>query len=270
MLVGGVFMKYYIVDAFTSEVFKGNPAAVCIIDKMSQWPDDIIMQNIAIENNLSETAFVIKNNDDYNLRWFTPENEIDLCGHATLAAAFVISNFVDNEKSIIKFNTVSGLLTVERNNDLYVMDFPSRKAEKVEIQPIYQEILGIRPIEAYKARDLMLVFQNEHQIKNAKPDFNMIKKLNDILGIIITAKGQNSDFVSRFFTTIDGVPEDPVTGSSHCNLIPYWSERLEKSQMTALQLSKRGGVLYCEDLGERVKISGNAVLYAMGEICADL
>jgi len=256
-------MKYYITDAFTDENFKGNQAGVCILEK---WTEDDLMQKIASENNLSETAFVVKRGEEYDLRWFTPEYEIDLCGHATLASAFIISEFYDKNIKTIKFNTKSGLLTVTKCGELLEMDFPSRMPEKVQITPLMEKALGVEVLEAHKSRDLLLLVKDEETVRHLNPDMKLLSEIKGVLGIIVTAEGQSTDFVSRFFAPNEGIPEDPVTGSAHSTLIPYWSKKLNKTDMVARQLSKRGGLLICRDDGERVKISGKAVLYLKGEI----
>lgn len=254
----------YQVDAFTSRVFGGNPAAVCLL---GSWSDDSVLQSIAMENNLSETAFLVqKSKDHYELRWFTPEIEMDLCGHATLASAFIIFSFADKTLSSVSFDTASGLLTVIKSGDLLSMDFPARKADPVEIPQGIEEAIGIKPGEVLKSRDLLIVLENETNIRNLNPDFRLLAEIKDALGIIVTAPGDNSDFVSRFFAPNAGIQEDPVTGSSHCTLIPYWSKRLNKKQLHAYQVSQRTGELFCEDMGEQVRISGHAVLYSKGEI----
>jgi len=259
-------MKYYVVDAFTDELFKGNPAGVCILEK---WLDDILLQNIAYENNLAETAFIVKNNPHYDLRWFTPETEIDLCGHATLASGYIIKNFIE-DNNILSFNTKSGILTVNYNNenDLYDMDFPSRKPIKIEINQIVQKAINIQIKETYMARDLLILFENEKQVKELEINFELLKSYKDCFGFITTAQSSSNeyDFVSRFFAPNAGIMEDPVTGSSHSTLIPFWVERLGKNKLIAKQLSKRGGTLYCENNGDRVKISGKAKLYLEGNI----
>ena len=260
-------MKYFVVDAFADELFTGNPASVCILDK---WIDDNLLQNIASENNLAETAFVVQNGSQYDLRWFTPEVEMDLCGHATLASAFVINNFVDKNNLFISFNTKSGILTVNHNeiNELYEMDFPARKPQKTEINQIIQNSINAQIKEAYISRDLMLLVDTEKQVKNLEIDFNQIKTVKDCFALIVTAQSSNNDydFVSRFFSPNAGIIEDPVTGSSHSTLIPFWAEKLNKNTLVAKQLSKRGGTLFCENNGDRVKISGKAKLYLEGEI----
>lgn len=258
-------LEMYQVDAFTEEIFKGNPAAICILDA---WLDEKLMQNIAMENNLSETAFCIVRNDICELRWFTPEEEIDLCGHATLATAYVIFEIIQYPSNIVRFATKSGILTVEKQGDIMTMEFPSREGIKVEVTKLLIEGLGKQPREVYKSRDLMVVYDNEQEIKELSPNMEILKLLSAV-GIIVTAKGENSDFVSRYFAPSCGVQEDPVTGSAHCTLIPYWSKILGKREMTAFQLSKRGGVLKCEYDKDRVRISGRARLFFKGEIYLD-
>jgi len=258
-------IPFYQIDAFTSKLFRGNPAAICLLEA---WLDDNQLQSIAAENNLSETAFlVLKSKGRYDLRWFTPTMEVDLCGHATLASAFVIFSFIDRTLTSADFETASGLLSVTKSDQLLSMDFPARKPEPAETSPILSQALGTEPLEVLKARDLLAVFKDESVIRDMNPDFDKLKQIRDSFAIIVTAHGEASDFVSRFFAPNAGVPEDPVTGSAHCTLIPYWSDRLEKNHLHAYQLSKRGGELFCENLGERVRIAGHAVLYAKGEIC---
>ena len=258
-------MKYYIVDAFTDRVFKGNPAGVCLADKELTAET---MQKIAAENNLSETAFVMKREGYYNLRWFTPKVEINLCGHATLGSAFVIANFVDVNAKEIRFETKSGMLTVKKTGDLYELDFPSRKPLPAKITPLMEQAIGARVLEAYVSEDLgdlLLMVENEKQVQTISPDFDLLKQLASH-AVTVFAKGDSFDFVSRFFAPNVGVPEDPVTGSSHTRLIPLWAQKLGKEKMRAAQLSKRGGLLFCENHADRVKIAGNAVLYLQGEI----
>ena len=255
-------MRYFLVDAFTDELFKGNQAGVCLLE---EWLPDDVLQKIAFENNLSETAFVIKCESSYDLRWFTPTVEVDLCGHATLASAFVIFNFVDICESVVRFKTKSGLLTVEKKDGLYEMDFPSRPPAPVELTPQMSDAIGIQALEAHLSRDLILLLENEQQVQNLAPDFDKIFKLGHF-AVVVTAKGDKADFVSRFFTPRGGVPEDPVTGSAHSSLIPFWAARLNKNKMVARQLSKRGGTLFCKNRGDRVKIAGHAVLFMQGEI----
>ncbi|WP_026888932.1 PhzF family phenazine biosynthesis protein [Clostridium beijerinckii] len=252
----------YQIDAFTNELFRGNPAAVCPLE---QWIDDNIMQEIARENNLSETAFFVKKADLYELRWFTPEFEIDLCGHATLAAAYVIFQYLEKDLNDISFNTKSGVLKVVKKNTLLSMLFPSREGEKCNITKEFVEALGKKPLELYKARDYMAVFEKEEDIRNLNPDVEKLRKIN-AFGIIATAKGNDVDFVSRYFIPDSAIGEDPVTGSAHCTLTPYWRKILNKDKFVARQLSSRSGTLYCRALDDQVEISGEAVFYLKGYI----
>lgn len=262
-------MKYTLfqVDAFTSKLFGGNPAAVIPLEN---WITDELMQQVAMENNLSETAFIVPsgtNGFDFDIRWFTPAMEINLCGHATLASAYVLFNKLHFKKPVICFNSKSGLLRVENKQGLIVMDFPSWKPERTEDYPeLLSEILGgVEMVGVYKHRDLLVELMDEQSVRNCKPDFSLMKEHVDKL--IITAPGNKVDFVSRFFAPGVGIDEDPVTGSAHSQLIPFWSEKLEKRKMHALQLSKRGGELWCEQLDElRVSMSGMAVFYMKAEI----
>lgn len=259
-------LNLYQVDAFTSTLFKGNPAAVVPLEK---WIDDALMQQLAMENNLAETVFFVpseKEEADFDIRWFTPEVEINLCGHATLASAFVLYTQLGFTKPSIVFNSKSGLLTVEKNGFNYEMDFPSWKPERITDYPDgIEEILGVNEIlGAYKYRDLLIEVATEEEVLNAKPDFTALKKTGEML--ILTAKGKTVDFVSRFFAPSAGIDEDPVTGSAHSQLIPFWSEKLNKKRMTAKQLSKRGGDLVCEQKStERVMMGGECVFYMKGE-----
>ncbi|MCL2198930.1 MAG: PhzF family phenazine biosynthesis protein [Defluviitaleaceae bacterium] len=256
-------MKYYVVDAFTDELFKGNPAGVCVTENELSAEK---MQNIAAENNLSETAFVRRAGDGYSLRWFTPVKEVDLCGHATLGTSFVISNFVDTAASELKFDTRSGVLTVCKEDDLFVMDFPSQAARKIVTSPLMEQAIGAAVVEAFVFADtLVLLVEDEACLQGVTPDFGLISQLAPH-AVIVTAKGGDVDFVSRFFAPNVGVNEDPVTGSAHSILIPLWAKKLDKVKLTAKQISKRGGTLFCENHGERVKIAGKAVLYLKGEI----
>ncbi len=255
-------MQYYIVDAFTSKVFKGNPAGVCILEQA--LPEEM-MQQIAMENNLSETAFAYKEGEKYKLRWFTPTFEIDLCGHATLATAYIICNYVEQGRKSLAFDTVSGILTVERKENLYEMTLPNRKPDKIEVSQEITEALGFAPSEVYSSRDLIVMMEDEKQVKEYIPDYKKLLKLKKWLGVVITAKGTDSDFVSRYFCPeLDA--EDPVTGSSHSSLVPLWSEKCGKEQMVARQLSKREGILYCTNEKDKVIIAGEACLYLKGEI----
>lgn len=256
-------LTIYQVDAFAKEIFKGNPAAICPLD---EWLETDLMQKIALENNLSETAFFVKKEDHYEIRWFTPGSEIDLCGHATVASAYVIFEVLKLEENFIKFHShKSGELSVEKNGDVLTLDFPSRPVSPAEAPAGLIEAIGKAPKEIFKARDYFLVYENEQEILDINPDFTALLKVN-AHGFIVTAKGDSSDFVSRFFAPEVGVFEDPVTGSAHCNLIPFWAERLGKTELFARQISARGGELFCELRGDRVKIGGNAVLYLKGEI----
>jgi PhzF family phenazine biosynthesis protein len=259
-------LTIYQIDAFASSLFKGNPAAVI---PLTEWIDDELMQNIAAENNLAETVFFVATPgkvSDYHIRWFTPEFEINLCGHATLASAFVIFKFLDFKKDTVVFASQSGLLRVTKKDTLLEMDFPSWKPERTENYPEQiATILGIKEIVGvYKYRDLLIEVATEEEVINAAPDFSALKKTNEM--VILTAPGKEVDFVSRFFAPDAAVDEDPVTGSAHSQLIPFWSEKLNRKKMFAKQLSKRGGELWCEDLGNRVLISGQCVFYMKGEI----
>lgn len=264
-------MKYYIVDVFTDKLFGGNPAGVCLLD---DWPDDALLQNIASENNLSETAFLVRRDGYYDLRWFTPELEIDLCGHATMGSAYILLEFVERNAAELRFKTQSGILPVTQSEDgMMWMDFPARPGVLVPNYPSLSEAFGIDRFETYKSADILVVLENEETVKNIAPDFEMLKKVRDEadmhgdnFGVIITAPGSDCDFVSRFFAPNAGINEDPVTGRAHCVLIPYWSARLGKTALTARQLSKRGGQLWCINAGERVKIGGKVKLYLTGEI----
>ena len=256
-------MKYFIVDAFTDHHFSGNPAGICLLEEPIA---DEIMQNIASENNLAETAFILKQGDEYNLRWFTPEQEFDLCGHATLASAYVLFQFVDKNAEHLIFSTQSGILEVTRNGRLLEMDFPSRPPKQIQVIDLMADALGVPVMEAHLSRDMILVLQTEKDVYEAVPDLDIVSKIPDCVNLIITAQGKEADFVSRYFTPGISIPEDPVTGSAHSSLIPFWAKRLGKEKLTAHQLSKRGGILYCQDMGDRVKISGNTILYLAGEI----
>jgi len=254
----------YQIDAFAEEPFTGNPAAVVIMD---EWPKKLTMQNIAMENNLSETAFLVKTEEIYYVRYFTPTVEVDLCGHATLASGFVLFNFYGEKNNTITFRTTSkGDLFISHKEDRIILDFPTDHFKAIQIPEFTLEALKIEPAEIYWGlNDLMLVYENEDQIREMKPNFEIMAKIPS-RGIMVTAPGKEVDFVSRFFAPQSGILEDPVTGSAHTTLIPYWSERLGKTKMVARQLSKRGGTIYCELAGERVKIGGKAIHYLTGEI----
>lgn len=259
-------MKQYIIDAFAQAPFQGNPAAVCLPE---HWPDDALMQRIAAENNLSETAFVVKEGDHYRIRWFTPGYEIDLCGHATLASAFVLHQLLGINDSPLRFASQSGALTVTWEGDLFLLDFPARPADPIPPCRELSEALGIEIEELYLSRDLMAVVPDEQLVRRLRPDFGKLAALPLGDGVIVTAEGRDCDFVSRCFYPKCGVNEDPVTGSAHCNLIPYWSVRLRKQELVARQLSARGGTLLCRSCGERVRIGGKAALFSVAEILPD-
>lgn len=250
----------YQVDAFASEVFKGNPAAVCPLES---WLPDETLQAIAVENNLSETAFLVARGDDYDLRWFTPASEVDLCGHATLGSAYVIANTLKPGADTMRFHTRSGVLTVVREGESFTLDFPVLKRERLADDPAVAAALGAAPVEIWDSMDLMAVFRSEADIRAMAPDMAKVAALNT-RGVIVTAPGETCDFVSRFFAPRHGIPEDPVTGSAHCITTPYWSQRLGKTKMTARQISKRGGDLIVEDKGERILITGCAAPYLEG------
>jgi PhzF family phenazine biosynthesis protein len=252
----------YQIDAFTSTLFHGNPAAVCPLEA---WLQTEQMQAIAAENNLSETAFFVPRADHYELRWFTPKIEIDLAGHPTLATAYVIFQYLRPTLTKINFSTKSGMLTVTRDGSLLTMDFPARPGSPCAIPDDLVQGLGAAPQEVLLARDYLVVYDSEEFVRTLCPDFDRLSKL-DCLGIIVTAPGKDADFISRFFAPKAGILEDPVTGSAHCTLVPYWSEKLHKKHLHALQVSERGGELFCENLGERVKIAGYAVTYLEGWI----
>ncbi|MGD1094409.1 MAG: PhzF family phenazine biosynthesis protein [Bryobacteraceae bacterium] len=253
----------YQVDAFTSRLFRGNPAAICPLD---QWLPDETLQSIAAENNLAETAFYVPNGKGYHLRWFTPQVEVDLCGHATLAAAHVILD-IRHEVAAnrVAFHSKSGELVVERQGHLYVLDFPSRPPAECPVNPALIEALGAAPTTILKARDYLCIYQDEAQVRALAPNMEKLAAV-DCFAVIVTAPGTDCDFVSRFFAPAKGIPEDPVTGSAHCTLTPYWSKRLGKTKLHARQISPRGGELWCEDRGERVRIAGEAVKFLQGHI----
>ncbi len=253
-------IPYYQVDAFTGSLFSGNPAGVCWL---AGWLPDAVLQSIAAENNLAETAFVVQKDSAFDLRWFTPTVEVDLCGHATLASAHVIFRHLGYRGSVVKFQTRAGVLTVTRNDELLTLDFPARPAVACPAPADLIEGLGCKPNFTAKGRDYLAVFETEQAIRKLRPDMSALMRL-DCWGIIVTAPGDHCDFVSRFFAPRAGVSEDPVTGSAHCTLIPYWSQRLGRSKLRALQVSQRGGELFCEHRGERVGIAGRAVAYSTG------
>jgi PhzF family phenazine biosynthesis protein len=252
----------YQIDAFTSSLFAGNPAAVCPLDR---WLDDATLQSIAAENNLSETAFLFRRNGHYDLRWFTPTVEVDLCGHATLASAFVIFTELETTKDVASFETRSGTLVVRRDGDMLTMDFPARPPSDCTPPEALLKALGQSPVAVLASRDYFIVYETEEQVRSLQPNMELLRSL-DRQGVIVTAAGNDVDFVSRYFAPAAGIPEDPVTGSAHCTLAPYWSERLGKIRLRALQVSARGGELWCEHRGDRVLIAGQAVKYLHGTI----
>jgi predicted PhzF superfamily epimerase YddE/YHI9 len=255
-------IKLFQVDAFTDKLFHGNPAAVCSLDS---WLDTNTMQAVAQENNLSETAFFVKEDDTYHIRWFTPMVEVDLCGHATLASSYVIFNFLEPKKDSIEYMSKSGKLFIQKKEDLIILNFPARKPEKILPPITLLSCLSTQPDECWKARDFLLVYPDEKDIINLEIDFEKLKSL-DALGLIVTSQSKDYDFISRFFAPAAGINEDPVTGSSFCTLIPYWSERLKKGNLNAYQASKRGGHVSCEMKDDRVIIGGQCRLFLKGEI----
>ena len=260
-------MKQFIVDAFTDKPFSGNQAAVCV---METWPSEESMMKLAMENNLSETAFVVKEDTGYRLRWFTPGTEVELCGHATLAASFVIFNFTEPESDTVTFNTVSGALTVKRKNERYEMSFPTYELREIPVTDEMEKAFGVRPVKAILGLDLICVFENEEQVRTMDPNQSLLIKLDGRLQNA-TARGTETDCVSRSFCPKVSVPEDPVCGSAHCQIADYWAGTLGKKKIHAYQASKRGGYLDCELTGGgRIAISGNAVLVAVSDIVVEL
>lgn len=256
-------LPYFEVAAFTGKSFGGNPAGVCALPR---WLSDATLQNIAAENNLAETAFFVGAGADYELRWFSPQIEVDLCGHATLAAAFILFSEPGRRDNVVRFHSrASGTLVVTREGEILTLDFPARPATAGPVPDDLVRGLGRRPVEVLRARDYLAVFASEAEVRSLQPDFAVLKTL-EAFGVIATAPGSDCDFVSRFFVPKAGVPEDPVTGSSHCTLVPYWSRRLGKTNLFARQVSRRGGELFCRQAGDRVLIGGKAVLYLRGEI----
>ena len=256
-------LTIYQADAFAERIFSGNPAAVVPLQK---WLPDETMQQIAMENNLSETAFFVPVENGFHIRWFTPASEVNLCGHATLASAHVLFHHLNYLEKEIRFQSRTGELKVKKEEERIVLDFPASEVNETGFPENIEKAFGIKPQKCFKGReDLMFVFVNQEAIENLKPDFHFLKTL-EMRGIIATAPSEKFDFVSRFFAPREGIDEDPVTGSAHTMLIPYWAERLDKKKMVAKQISKRGGVLHCKYLGERVEIGGNAVTYLIGEI----
>ena len=257
-------MKQYIVDAFTDKLFGGNQAAVCILDN---WISDALMQSIAKENNFSETAFAVKEGEAYHLRWFTPAAEINFCGHATLGTAYVLYHFYEKGATRVTFKTQVGELSVEKQDDLFRMDFPAYSCKRIEVTEKMEAALGVRPLEAYLDRDLLLVLENAEQVRTLSPDQNKLKELEG-LAIAVTAKSDvpEYDCISRVFVPELSISEDPVTGSSHCMIVPYWCDRLGKEELVCFQASERSGILYAERKQDRVILSGKAVLFSVSEI----
>lgn len=258
-------MKQYVVDAFTDKVFAGNPAAVCVMDK---WLDDELMMKITVENNLSETAFCVKEGKNYHLRWFTPGGEIDLCGHATLATAYVILRFVEPGLNEVHFYTLSGELIVTKNGELLEMVFPTYELKPVEVTEQIRDVIGAKPVAAFMGRDLLCVLDDEAAVRACTPDMAKVMQLDGLL-LHVTARGKDFDCVSRSFAPKCNVPEDPVCGSGHCHIIPYWANALGKNELVAYQASRRGGVLYTRLEGDRVILAGKAALFSEAEIHID-
>ena len=258
-------IPFYQVDAFTDRVFAGNPAGVCLLES---WLPEEVLRRIAGENNLSETAFVVPRGGEFELRWFTPTVEVDLCGHATLASAFVLFEERKVAATDLRFHTPGGVLGATREGGAVVLDFPAWQAAPVAVPAALADGLGWIPREVRKTRDYLAVFADAEEIIGLKPDMAQLARL-DCLGLIVTAPGRDCDFVSRFFAPGAGIAEDPVTGSAHCTLIPYWSERLGKKKLHARQLSARGGELFCEDRGDRVGIGGRCALYSRAELLVE-
>jgi len=255
------------VDAFTNKPFSGNPAAVCVVES---WPSEESMMKLAMENNLSETAFIVKEEAGYHLRWFTPGAEVELCGHATLASAFVILNYYEPESELVRFDTLSGVLTVKRKGELYEMDFPTYELKEIPVTDDMERAFGVRPVRAVLGMDLVCVFETEEQVRTMEPDQAMLAKIEGRLQNA-TAAGKDADCVSRSFAPKLAVAEDPVCGSAHCQIADYWSKEYGKTKIHAYQASRRGGHLYCEMLGNgRIAISGEAALVAITEIVAEL
>ena len=256
-------MKQYVVDTFTDKIFHGNQAAVCVLDR---WPSEDLMMDITRENNFSETAFTVKEGEKWHLRWFTPGGEIDLCGHATLATAFVLLNEYEKAEDSVVFTTLSGDLIVTRKGELYEMEFPAYELKPVPVTDAMEDALGVRPRAAYMARDLLCVLDDEQTVRELNPDLEKIKEIDGLL-VHVTARGKDEDCVSRSFAPKLSVAEDPVCGSGHCHIIPYWADLLGKNDLVAYQASKRGGTLFCRREGSKIFMAGKAVLYSVDELC---
>ena len=255
-------MKQFTVDAFTDKIFGGNPAAVCVLEK---FPTEDLMLKIAQENNLSETAFIVKEKNSYKLRWFTPAAEIDFCGHATLASGFVILTQIEPNLNFVEFETMRGKLTVTKVDKFFEMDFPAYEYKKIPVTAEMQAAIGAEILEAYLSRDLLLVLKDSETVEKLQPNFDKLLKLEGTIQAV-TAAGKNFDCVSRVFAPKLKINEDPVTGSTHCLIAPYWAEKLGKKKIIARQASTRGGILHCEICSERVKIAGQAVLFATSKL----
>ncbi len=255
-------LSLYQIDAFASKLFEGNPAAVCPLD---EWLSDKTMQSIAEENNLSETAFFIPKNQGFSIRWFTPKGEVDLCGHATLATAYVLFDLLGYKRDTVEFDSRSGLLRVVKKNEQLVMDFPAQPPVMCDMPKEIEKAFDITPVECLKSEDYLVVFEHEIDVESAKPDMGQLTKL-DLRGVIITAKSSCYDFVARFFAPKYGIPEDPVTGSAYTQLAPYWASKIGSKRFRAKQVSPRGGELACEVVDDRVLISGKALKYLEGKI----
>lgn len=259
-------MKQYIVDAFTNKPFAGNPAAVCVMD---EWPSEQFMMNLAMENNLSETAFIVKEDEGYHLRWFTPGTEVELCGHATLASSFVILNYYEAGSEEVRFNTMSGELIVRKQGNLYEMDFPRYELEEIPVTDEMEAAFGARPAKAILGLDLICVFESEQQVREMNPDQELLEAIPGRIQNA-TAKGSETDCVSRSFCPKLAIAEDPVCGSAHCQIADYWAAELGKKDIHAYQASKRGGYLHCQPRDDgRISISGEATLVAVSDICVD-
>ena len=258
-------MKQYVVDAFTDSVFHGNQAAVCVLE---QWPPEELMMNITRENNFSETAFTVKEGDKWHLRWFTPGGEIDLCGHTTLGTAYVLYRFYEKDADRLVFTTLSGDLAVTKHGDLLEMEFPAYELKPVEVTAAMEDALGTKVKEAYIARDLLCVLDDEQTVRELTPDLEKVKQIDGLL-VHVTARGRDKDCVSRSFAPKLSVAEDPVCGSGHCHIIPYWADLLGKDELVAYQASKRGGTLYCKRKGSKIFMAGKAALYSIDELFVD-
>ncbi|MEK8021140.1 MAG: PhzF family phenazine biosynthesis protein [Candidatus Parabeggiatoa sp.] len=255
-------LPLYQIDAFASKAFEGNPAAVC---PLNEWLPDEIMQSIAEENNLSETAFFIPTGNRFHIRWFTPTTEVDLCGHATLATAYVLFNLLGHQSDKLEFDSKSGRLIVTKENQWLVMNFPAQPPVLCDIPTEIIKAFDIPPIECLRSEDFIVVFEREMDIESAKPDFEQLKKL-DLRGVVITAKSSRYDFITRFFAPKYGIPEDPVTGSAYTQLAPYWTAKMGRKRFNVKQISSRGGELSCEQVDDRVLIFGKAIQYLVGKI----